>query len=84
MRTSAQAENTKAFAAPPGYSPGAMKKIQRFVFGLVTSLLLSFGLVRAAELSAPSSQTKVVTVGDHVAPNCEMPCAACSTACNVL
>lgn len=82
--TSEQAEIPKAWTVPSSYPPGAMKKIQRFVFGLVTSLLLSVGLVRAAELSAPANQSKVVAVGDHFAPNCEMPCAACSTSCNLL
>lgn len=61
-----------------------MKKISRFIRGLVTSLLLSIGLVRAAELSAPSLQTHVVSAGDRAALGCEMPCVSCSSVCDPL
>jgi len=61
-----------------------MKKISRFICGLVTSFLLSIGLVRAAELSAPSMQNHVVSAGDRAALSCDMPCVSCSSVCDPL
>lgn len=64
------------------YPRAAMKKIQRFLFGLVASFLLSVGLVRAAELTVSDAQTAVTPPSADAAP---VPmCEPCAMACSIL
>lgn len=55
-----------------------MKKTLRLALGLVTSLFLSVGLVRAAELSASFDGAEWTPNGacvDGAAPACTYPCS---------
>lgn len=51
-----------------------MKKLSRLFFGLVTSLLLSAGFVRAAEHSAGDLMVKSSQQSEAAAPGCVFPC----------
>ncbi len=57
---------------------GAMKKTLHLVLGLVTSLFLSVGLVRAAEYSASfdgAKWTSAKACVDGAAPACSQSCS---------
>jgi len=57
-----------------------MKTATRLLLGIITTLLLTAGLARAAEhfdpISNDAGHTSCLT-SDGSAPNCSMPCIGC-------